>query len=182
MTRKEMRTLIQSDLDRLDLPKRLMGGGKRLIAWMLYGSFKVTYWYRICSYWHSKNGRLARPILAICNLIYKHYQFKVGVDLPYKTKIGKGLLIMHFGGIVISKDAVIGDNFTIFQCATVGKGGGGGAPTIGDNCTVFAGAKVLGGIRLGNNVIVGANAVVLKDCPDNAIMAGVPAKILRIKE
>ena len=182
MNRKEMRALIHSDLDRLDLPKKPTGFCKYLMAWVLYGSFKVTYWYRICSYWHTKKGKLARFILAISNLIYKHYQFKVGVDLPYKTKIGKGLLIMHFGGIVISKDAVIGNNFTIFQCATIGKNSKGEAPTIGDNCTICAGAKVLGGIRLGNNVVAGANAVVLKDCSDNAVVAGVPAKIIRIKE
>ena len=57
----------------------------------------------------------------------------------------------------------------------------GGAPTIGDNCIIYPGAKIFGKITIGNNVVIGANAVVNKDVPDNAIVAGVPARIIRYK-
>ena len=89
---------------------------------------------------------------------------------------------MHFGGVVVSEDANIGDYCTIYQCVTIGKRSKNGAPIIGDNCCFFAGAKILGNIKIGDGVIVGANAVVLSDCPDKAVVAGVPAKVLKIKK
>lgn len=55
------------------------------------------------------------------------------------------------------------------------------APTIGDNVVVYAGAKIIGGVHIGNNVIIGANAVVTKDVPDNCVVAGVPARIIKMK-
>ncbi len=178
MTRKEMYSLIKSDLNRLGIKKNYaLGGAKCYVMW---ASFKITYWYRKCTYWHSKRGVLPQIILVFINLIYKHYQFKLGIDMSYKAKVGRGLQFIHFGGIVVSQDAVIGDNCTIYQCVTLGKTGDKRAPVIGNNCTFYAGAKVLG-VKVGDNVEVGANAVVLKDCPDNSIVAGVPAKIIKIK-
>lgn len=111
-------------------------------------------------------------------MIYKKIQIKYGIQLPDKTMIGKGLQFSHYSGIVINSQAIIGENFTIFQCATVGSVRGKGFPKIGDNCVLFAGAKVIGNVKLGNNVIVAANAVVTKDIPDNAVVAGIPAKII----
>lgn len=178
MTRKEMYGLIKSDLNRLGVKKNYVLGGAK--CYILWASFKITYWFRRCSYWHSKQGFIAEIALSICNLIYKHYQFKLGIDMSYKASVGKGLQFIHFSGIVVSQDATIGDNCTIYQCVTIGKTGDKGAPKIGDNCIFYAGAKILG-VKVGNNVEVGANAVVLKDCPDNAIVAGVPARIIRIK-
>ncbi len=179
MTRKEMHRLIRSDLNRLGIHNNYwLGGAKCYIMW---ASFRITYWFRICSYWHSKKGKVSRLFLAICNLIYKHNQFKLGIDMSYRAKVGEGLQFVHFGGVVVSQDAVIGNNCTIYQCVTIGKTGDKGAPVIGNNCTFYAGAKVLG-VKVGNNVEVGANAVVLKDCPDNAVVAGVPAKVLKIKD
>lgn len=101
--------------------------------------------------------------------------------MSYRATVGDGLQFVHFGGVVVSQDAILGNNCTIYQCVTIGKTGDKGAPVIGNNCTFYAGAKVLG-VRVGNNVEVGANAVVLKDCPDNAVVAGVPAKVLKIKD
>lgn len=178
MTRREMYELIKSDLNRLGVEKNYIFGGAK--CYVLWASFKITYWFRKCSYWHSKHGVFSRLLLAICNLIYKHYQFKLGIDMSYRAKVGKGIKFIHFSGIVVSQDAVIGDNCTIYQCVTIGKTGNKGAPVIGNNCTFYAGAKVLG-VKVGDNVEIGANAVVLKDCPDNTIWAGIPAKLLKIK-
>ena len=105
--------------------------------------------------------------------------------IPYKAKIGKGTFCGYSGiGVVIHSDAEIGDNCVIGQHVTVGGGNNRypGVPKIGNNVYISHGAIVVGGITIGNNVTIGANAVVTKPVPDNAIVAGVPAKILRIKD
>lgn len=87
---------------------------------------------------------------------------------------------MHTVGIVIGP-CVIGDNVTIYQNVTIGKRGigyGEVSPVIGDGVTIYAGAVVTGPIRIGNNAIIGANSVVLKDVPDGVVVAGVPAKVV----
>ena len=90
------------------------------------------------------------------------------------TNIGEGATfktIPHFphglNGIIISKNAKIGANAVIFHQVTIGEGNG-GAPVIGDNCYIGAGAKIIGGIHIGNNVRIGANCIVSVDVPDNA--------------
>ena len=105
--------------------------------------------------------------------------------IPYKAKIGKGTFCGYSGiGVVIHSDAEIGDNCVIGQHVTVGGSNNRypGVPKIGNNVYISHGAIVFGGITIGNNVTIGANAVVTKPVPDNAIVAGVPAKILRIKD
>jgi len=91
--------------------------------------------------------------------------------------VGPGLVLRHgFSTIIAAKK--IGKNCTIFQQVTVGFLGY-GSPTIGDNVVITAGAKVLGNIRVGDNSKVGANAVVVKDVPENCTVVGSPAFIVR---
>jgi serine O-acetyltransferase len=80
--------------------------------------------------------------------------------------------------VVIHKKAIIGENCTIGTCVTLGGRGKGieGAPIIGDNVYISSGAKILGPIRIGNNVIIGANSVVLKDVSDDKTVVGIPAR------
>jgi serine O-acetyltransferase len=92
--------------------------------------------------------------------------------------IGPGFFILHGWGSRISAKK-IGKNCCIFQHVTVGHTNATDKPTIGDNVTIYAGAKVLGNIRVGDNSIVGANAVVLKDVPENCTVVGIPAYIVR---
>ena len=97
-----------------------------------------------------------------------------GIELPRAARIGPGLYIGHFGGITISRDAVIGSNCNISQQVTVGVAGTGakrGVPIIGDNVYIGPGARIFGKIRVGNNVQIGANAVVYTDIPDDADVA-----------
>jgi serine O-acetyltransferase len=99
--------------------------------------------------------------------------------IPYSAKIGKNVHFGHLGmGIVIHEEAVIGNNVRIDQHVTIGGRVGPGAPVIGDNTRIGAGAKVLGGITIGHHAQIGANAVVVKDVPDNATAVGVPARIV----
>ena len=107
-----------------------------------------------------------------------------GIVIGATATIGRRLCIEHHGCIVIHGNSVIGDDCLIRHGVTIGNSGKAdpfGAPTIGDRVEFGAGAKVLGRIRIGNDVIIGANAVVVKDVPDFAVVAGVPARIIRIR-
>jgi serine O-acetyltransferase len=92
--------------------------------------------------------------------------------------IGEGLFIQHGFATVIAADS-IGKNCWINQQVTIGFTSSTDCPAIGDNVTISAGAKVLGGIKIGNNSIVGANAVVVKNVPENCVVIGVPAYIIK---
>lgn len=123
------------------------------------------------------------PILPklITLFIFLTYNSKV----PYQASIGKGTVLGYGGiGVVIHKKAVIGKNCMIGQNVTIGGGNSHypGLPIIGDNVHINHGAVVFGGINVGNGAVIGANAVGNKPVPENAVVAGVPAKILRIKE
>lgn len=93
-------------------------------------------------------------------------------------EIGGGLFIQHGFSTMISAEK-IGKNFWINQQVTLGYKDNTRAPIIGDNVTVTCGAKVLGSITIGSNVTIGANAVVVKDVPSNAVVGGIPAKIIK---
>ena len=95
-----------------------------------------------------------------------------GIDMSRRTRIGPGLYIAHFGGIVISPQAVIGARCNISQGVTIGVSGRGdraGVPVIGNDVYIAPGACLFGPIRIGNNAKIGANAAVGQDVPDNAI-------------
>lgn len=103
-----------------------------------------------------------------------------GIELPCEVVIGRHFIVEHCGAIVISGDAVFGDDCIIRQGVTVGLRytGQRGSPAIGDRCDIGAGAKLLGNIRIGNDVAIGANAVVLTDVPDKSSAVGIPARIV----
>lgn len=117
---------------------------------------------------------LPRLIKLICFLLYNS-------SIPYQCKIGKGTRFGYGGiGVVIHKRSVLGKNCSIGTNITIGgKTPHYEVPVIGNNVYIASGAKILGPITIGNNVTVGANAVVIKDVPDNAIVAGIPAKIIK---
>lgn len=106
-------------------------------------------------------------------------RFLTGIEIHPGATIGNGLFIDHGMGVVIGETTIIGDNCTIYQNVTLGGTGkqtGKRHPTLGNNCFIGAGARVLGNITLGNNVKVGANSVILKDVQDNTTAVGVPAR------
>ncbi|MFD2886131.1 serine O-acetyltransferase [Chitinophaga cymbidii] len=113
-------------------------------------------------------------------LIFLLYNSKV----PATARIGKGSLLGYGGiGVVIHDRAVIGEGVMIGPNVTIGgRSGHHEVPVIGDHVEISTGAKVLGPVRIGNHVIIGANAVVIKDVPDHAVVAGVPARIIRIQQ
>lgn len=113
----------------------------------------------------------------VYKVLYKFVQIITGIELPCEAKVGRHLVIDHFGGIIISGFATFGDNCRIRDGVVVGlrRVGENYAPTIGNNVDIGSGAKLLGRIRVGDNVLIGANAVVLCDVPNDSIAVGVPA-------
>jgi len=117
-------------------------------------------------------------------VLLRRYRYKYGITIPFTTSIGSGFYIGHFGCIIVHQKTVIGRNCNLSQGVTLGQANRGknkGYPTIGDNTYVGPGAKVIGAVSIGDNVAVGANSVVTKDVPNNAVVAGVPAKIISYK-
>lgn len=101
-----------------------------------------------------------------------------GIYISSRLKAGKGFIIHNFSSIFIPATTV-GDNFIVFHEVTVGhlRGEGGRPPRFGNNVFLATGAKVLGDLTIGNNVVVGANSLVISDVPDNCTVMGVPARI-----
>jgi serine O-acetyltransferase len=124
---------------------------------------------------------LRLPFSFLYKVLYKWIQIMTGIELPCEVEIGRNFVIDHFGGIIISGYAKFGDNCRIRNGVVVGlqRIDDPRAPVFGDNVDIGAGAKVLGAISIGSNVVIGANAVVLVDVPDNSIAVGVPAVIKR---
>lgn len=102
-------------------------------------------------------------------------------DIPSSVSIGNGTLFGHSGiGVVIHQDAVIGNHCVIGQGITIGgRSRNPQVPVIGNKVYIAAGARVLGPIKIGNNVIIAPNAVVIEDVADNCIVGGIPARVLR---
>lgn len=104
---------------------------------------------------------------------YDHLQ----ITTP-RGHIAGGMIFQHgFSTIVSAKS--IGRNCKIYQQVTIGYNHRLEAPVIGDNVEICCGAKIIGGVHIGNNVLIGANAVVVKDIPDNSVVAGIPARIIK---
>lgn len=123
------------------------------------------------------------PVRKLCSLAYKILfklvQILTGIELPCEAVIGRNFTIDHFGDIIISGYARFGDDCRIRNGVTVGlrQVTDPRAPVIGNNVDIGAGAKLLGPITIGDNVLIGANAVVICDVPANSIAVGVPAVV-----
>lgn len=113
--------------------------------------------------------------------MYKLIEIAFNVDLPLCTNIREGISFPHCSGIVINKNAIIGEKCTIFQNVTIGVDGyweGCGTPVIGNNVVIGAGSIIIGKVRISSNSIIAAGSVVTKDVETNTIVAGNPAKCI----
>lgn len=144
-------------------------------------SFKFCFWFRLGSW--SKGDKKLLLIYMFSWMMHRHYTFKFGIQMPLGSPVKGGLSFNHFSCIIINGSTQIGRNCTIFHGVTTALKMGGsnaGVPSIGDNCVLGPGSKILGSVTLGDNVFVGANDVVTHDIPSNSVVAGIPAKVINM--
>lgn len=143
---------------------------------LLYPGLHAIMAYRLTNFlWRKKIPFLPRAVAQLS-------RFLTGIEIHPGATIGRGLFIDHGMGVVIGETTTIGNNVALFQGVTLGGTGketGKRHPTLGDNIVVGAGAKILGNIEIGSNSYVGANAVVIKNTPENSTVVGVPGRVTR---
>lgn len=174
-----MSTYLKEDIKRYN--KGNIGIGK-VIKFLFDPRTQPVVLYRLSHFFYRKKMGFLGRFFQFINL------FLYGCWISMKTEIGRGLLIRHSWGIAIGCER-IGENFTVFPHVFIGtKTGEPGdlelqdVPVIGDNVTIYVGSKVFGNIHVGNNAVIGASSLVLKDVPQGATVAGIPAKIVKKSE
>lgn len=173
-----IKSLILDDLYRYTATKK-PSFSMLICSYLKIPGFRYMFWLRLTRYFSSST--YLKPLFIYCRLRLGHFSYKFGIDIPYSTTIGKGFYIGHFSCIVVSPEAIIGNNVNISQGVTIGhtsRGGRKGAAIIGDNVYIGPGAKIVGRVFIGNNVAIGANAVVTSDLPSDSVAVGIPAKII----
>jgi len=182
---RQMVTDIKYDLERYQF--RLSRSW--IVLLLLLPGLQALIAYRL-SHWLNVRNKLGSPlwwpVIGLDLLTTRIIEIITGIQLHPAAQIGCGLYMPHFSGIVIGEGVVIGDNCDIYQHTTLGFGAvesetGGRYPHIGDRVLILAGAVVTGGITVGNDAMIGANAVVIESVTDRAIVGGVPARILSHK-
>ena len=152
----------------------------KLSVILTYPGVKAVFFHRIANFFS-----IAKLDL-IARIISQFSRFLTGIEIHPKAKIGENLFIDHGMGVVIGETSEIGNNVTIYHMVTLGgispsinsdnQRNIKRHPTLMDNVVVGSGAQILGPVVIGKNAKIGANAVVTKDVPENAIMVGIPAK------
>jgi len=157
--------LINEDIKRWSTAKKIKGSNVSLLLHFLTHSpdFRTIFYFR-------NRGLLSHFLNLYCR---KDSSFKIDVN----TKLGGGILTGHPYSTILNANS-IGRNFYVNHLVTVGEING-EKPTIGNNVSVYTGAIIIGGITIGNNSKIGAGAVVVKDVPDNAVVVGNPARIIK---
>jgi putative colanic acid biosynthesis acetyltransferase WcaB len=124
---------------------------------------------------------LVRLLLLPLRIFYKTlFEWVIGIEIPYRVRIGRSLKVYHFPGIVIHRNVIIGENCTLRQSTTIGnKTDNSPCPVIGDNVNIGAHVCIIGDIVIGDNVTIGAGSVVIKNIPSNSVVVGNPAKIVK---
>ena len=169
-----MNEYLQSIIDRDPAAK------SKLSLILTYPGIKAIFFHKVANFFATAKFDL------VARIISQFSRFLTGIEIHPKAKIGKNLFIDHGMGVVIGETSEIGDNVTIYHMVTLG-----GIspsinsdsqrqikrhPTLMNNVVIGSGAQILGPVIVGENAKVGANAVVTKDVPNNAVMIGIPAK------
>lgn len=174
---KALKYFIIRDFERIN---RKITFTKLMKSLMFEPGYKYVFWLRITRF-AFLNKKRHLLLFLLSRTVLKHYAYKFGFDISYQASILPGFAIGHWGYIIIQGSSVIGANCFVRPGVVLGKKSvyNGGSQVIGDNVEFGTGAKVLGDIEIGNNVTVGANSVVTHSIPDNCVIAGAPAKIIK---
>jgi serine O-acetyltransferase len=169
---------IQEALYSIDSDLKRYGIGSRigLLKCLLFPGFRYVFFFRLASIYKKKN------ILGVMfRLILRHYSYKYGIQIPACTEIGSGLYIGHFGNIIVSSGATIGNNCNLSPGVTIGKVSHGekyGYPSIGDQVWIGTNSVVVGSIKIGSNVVIAPNSFVNFDVPDNSLVISNRCRII----
>ena len=160
--------------------KRDPAAKSKLSVILTYPGVKAVFMHRIANFFAIAKFDL------VARIISQFSRFMTGIEIHPKAKIGKNLFIDHGMGVVIGETSEIENNVTIYHSVTLGgispsidsesQRNIKRHPTLKDNVVIGSGAQILGPVVIGKNAKVGANAVVTKDVPENAVMVGIPAK------
>ena len=160
--------------------KRDPAAKSKLSIILTYPGAKAVFFHKIANFFVIAKFHL------VARIISQFSRFLTGIEIHPRANIGKNLFIDHGMGVVIGETSEIGDNVTIYHMATLGGNSPSvnsneqrnikRHPTLKDNVVVGSGAQILGPVTVGKNAKIGANAVVTKDVPENAVMVGIPAK------
>lgn len=148
---------------------------KSIKSSFIYSFFKLS------NYFATNENKVLRLLGIPIRILYKLIiEFIMSIEIPDKLKVGKNFNIYHGIGVIINANCIIGDNVSIRQNTTLGsKYDDGPCPKIGNNVNIGCNTVIIGDIYIGDNVIIGAGSIVTKSFPDNCIIAGNPAKIIK---
>lgn len=180
-TKQDLKYYLSEDLKRFDNKKpNLKDKILHNEVWYIYHYIRHL---RYAEYY--KNTKCSKIFFLYHWFKYKRLGFKLHFTI-YPNTVGPGFRIYHSGGFIhIGPKVNIGRNCTILPGVVFGNKSeieDEGLTIVGDNCYVGIDAKIIGSVTIGNNVVIGANSVVTKNIPDNAVVAGIPAKIIKIKK
>jgi serine O-acetyltransferase len=172
--------------DYLESIKKRDPAAKSILSIILtYPGVKAVFFHQISNFFYKAGFDL------IARIISQTVRFFTGIEIHPGAKIGKNLFIDHGMGVVIGETSDIGDNVTIYHAVTLGGSSPSidserqrhekRHPTIGNDVVIGSGAQIIGPIKVGNNSRIAANAVVVKDVPENATMVGIPAKAVKLE-
>ena len=172
--------------DYLESIKKRDPAAKSLLSIVLtYPGVKAVFFHHISNFFYKAGFDL------IARIVSQTIRFFTGVEIHPGAKIGKNLFIDHGMGVVIGETSEIGDNVTIYHAVTLGGSSPSidserqrhekRHPTIGNDVVIGSGAQIIGPIKVGNNARIAANAVVVKNVPENATMVGIPAKAVKLE-
>ena len=170
----------------LETIKKRDPAAKSILSIVLtYPGVKAVFFHKISNFFYKAGFEL------LARIISQTIRFFTGIEIHPGAKIGKNLFIDHGMGVVIGETSEIGDNVTIYHAVTLGGSSPSidserqryekRHPTIGDDVVIGSGAQIIGPIKVGNNARIAANAVVVKDVPENATMVGIPAKAVKLE-
>ena len=168
----------------LESVKKRDPAAKSILSIVLtYPGVKAVFFHQISNFFYKAGFDL------VARIISQTVRFFTGIEIHPGAKIGKNLFIDHGMGVVVGETSEIGDNVTIYHAVTLGGSSPSidserqrhekRHPTIGDDVVIGSGAQIIGPVKIGKFARIAANAVVVKDVPENATMVGIPAKVVK---